>query len=61
MTPEEKEEQSLWSSPTWFPLGTYNKGDVVRYGEALYQCIESHYGEASWSPPESPNLWKRIR
>lgn len=61
MTEEEIEEQSLWNSPTWFPLGMYDVGDIVRYGTALYQCIESHYGESDWNPADYPKLWKRIR
>lgn len=61
MTEEEIEEQSLWNAPAWFPLGTYSKGDIVRYGVALYECLESHYGESEWNPADNPKLWKRIR
>lgn len=61
MTEEEIEEQSLWTAPAWFALGTYNKGDIVRYGVALYECLEGRYGESEWNPADNPNLWKRIR
>lgn len=61
MTAEEKEERSPWASPAWFPLGSYDVGDIVRYGEALYECIEAHFGESNRNPADCPKLWKRIR
>ena len=61
MTEEEIEEQSLWNSPTWFPLGAYDVGDLVRYDMAVYRCKEAHYGETEWNPKDCPRLWERIR
>lgn len=60
MSEKDAEESYLWASPAWFPLGTYNVGDVVRYEMALYRCKEAHYGESEWNPRDNPRLWEKI-
>lgn len=50
MTAEEKEEQSLWSSPAWYEEGEYHTGETVRDGTRIYRCKEDHYAAAENRP-----------
>ena len=45
----------------WSENGTYNIGDLRRYGEdeaKLYKCLQAHTSQANWTPDVSPSLWK---
>lgn len=35
-------------------------GDVLRHGEHLYRCLQSHTSQADWPPDKAPSLWVQI-
>lgn len=43
--------------PEWKPNGTYEAGDRRQYEGGLYKCLQSHTGQADWSPDAAPSLW----
>lgn len=45
----------------WTERGHYAKGDVLRYGDGIYRCLQGHDGQASWTPDQAHSLWVRIR
>lgn len=45
--------------PEWKPA-EYSDGDRVRYGGALYRCIQSHSISATWTPTDAPSLWAEV-
>lgn len=47
------------TGPTWASGTTYAAGKVVVYGNALYQCISSHYSSDSNAPPNA-TYWKSV-
>jgi chitinase len=44
----------------WEENHDYHVGDRVIYDQKLYECLEAHTSEATWTPPETPALWKLI-
>lgn len=39
----------------------YNKGDLVIYDSAIYQCKRTHYSQPGWNPKAAPMFWKFIK
>jgi len=46
--------------PEWAPYTNYTTGDLVTYGGATYQCIQSHMSLPGWEPANVPALWKLV-
>lgn len=46
--------------PAWQPEGNYAGGDRVRYGGALYRCLQSHAAQSDWTPDAAVSLWVEI-
>ena len=46
--------------PAWRPDSGYAAGDRVRYGGALYRCLQSHTSQSDWSPSVAASLWVAI-
>lgn len=38
----------------------YTAGNVRRYGEKLYKCIQAHTSQEDWTPDISVSLWRNI-
>ena len=49
-------EQSLLFSE-WEPGISYSEGQLRRYGDTLYRCVQAHTSQADWTPPATPALW----
>lgn len=52
---EVKELYELWKTAT-----EYVVGDIRRYAEKLYRCLQAHTSEDNWSPDVVPALWVEI-
>ena len=46
---------SEWAYPV-----SYTTGQIRRYGEALYKCIQVHTSQEDWTPPAASSLWSLI-
>lgn len=46
--------------PAWHEDKEYAAGDVVRYGELVYRCLQAHQAQAAWTPAAAPSLWARV-
>lgn len=60
LAPTLTDEQALtvpWAFQPWSPDGEYSQGDRRTYNGALYRCLQSHSGQAGWSPEAAPSLW----
>ena len=44
----------------WEPEITYTSGNIRRYGEQLYRCLQAHTSQADWTPDKAVSLWTRI-
>lgn len=44
----------------WEATGTYEVGDLRRYGGLLYRCLTAHQGQDSWTPDAASSLWVRV-
>jgi len=44
----------------WEPGVSYSIGNIRRYEEKLYQCIQAHVSQQDWTPPVATSLWKNI-
>ena len=49
-------EQSLLFAE-WEPGIAYAVGQLRRYGDTLYKCVQAHTSQADWMPPATPALW----
>lgn len=49
-------EQSLLFAE-WEPNIAYSVGQLRRYGDTLYKCVQAHTSQADWTPPATPALW----
>ena len=49
-------EQSLLFAK-WEPGVSYTVGQLRRYGDTLYRCVQAHTSQADWTPPAVPALW----
>ena len=43
----------------WEPNVNYVIGNLRRYGEKLYKCVQAHTSQADWAPDKTPALWVR--
>ena len=41
----------------WEPNVNYVIGNLRRYGEKLYKCVQAHTSQADWTPDAVPALW----
>ena len=46
--------------PAWRADRSYAAGDVVRYGEYVYRCLQAHKAQEGWAPGLAPSLWARV-
>lgn len=44
----------------WTYPAAYKVGNIRRYGEKLYRCLEEHTSQETWTPDASPSLWVAI-
>ena len=49
-------EQSLLFAE-WEPDVAYDVGQLRRYGDALYRCVQAHTSQTGWEPDKTPALW----
>lgn len=46
--------------PQWaYPI-KYTVGQIRRYGDDLYKCLQDHESQESWMPDVSPSLWVKV-
>lgn len=46
--------------PAWRADKAYAAGDVVRYGENAYRCLQAHQAQEGWAPGLAPSLWAKV-
>ena len=46
--------------PAWRADRAYAAGDVVRYGEYVYRCLQAHQAQEGWAPGLAPSLWAKV-
>ena len=44
----------------WEPEVDYVPGNIRRYGELLYRCLQAHRSQADWAPDAAVSLWSKI-
>ena len=44
----------------WAPGTRYLPGEIRRYEEPLYRCVQEHTSQEDWTPDITPALWTRI-
>ena len=57
------DEQALKAAaiyPAWSAEDTYDAGERVRFGGALYKCLQGHTAQADWTPTAAPSLWAKV-
>lgn len=57
------DEQALKAAalyPAWSAEDTYDAGERVRFGGALYKCVQAHAAQADWTPAAAPSLWAKV-
>lgn len=57
------DEQALKAAalyPAWSAEDTYDAGERVRHGGALYKCLQGHTAQADWTPTAAPSLWAKV-
>ena len=57
------DEQALKAAalyPAWSAEDTYDAGERVRFGGALYKCLQGHTAQADWTPTAAPSLWTKV-
>ena len=51
--------QSIY--PAWNGEGVQYQPDYkVRFGDALYKCLQAHTSQADWAPDVAPSLWAKV-
>lgn len=44
--------------PTWNPnIGSVEKGQVYRYQDKTYRCVQAHTTQEGWEPDKTPAMW----
>lgn len=43
----------------WEPNIDYAVGNLRRYGDALYKCIQAHRSQDDWTPDAAVSLWAK--
>ena len=57
------DEQALKAAalyPAWSAEDTYDAGERVRHGGALYKCLQGHTAQSDWTPAAAPSLWAKV-
>ena len=57
------DEQALKAAalyPAWSAEDTYDAGERVRFGGALYKCLQGHTAQPDWTPTAAPSLWAKV-
>ena len=49
-------EQSMLFA-AWAPDVSYAVGQLRRYGEKLYRCVQAHTSQTGWEPDAAASLW----
>ena len=44
----------------WVANYDYRQGNIRRYGNKLYKCLQSHRSQDDWTPDVTASLWKVI-
>lgn len=44
----------------WSENCAYTVGNIRRYGEELYKCVQAHTSQGDWTPNVTASLWKKI-
>lgn len=44
----------------WASDIAYAAGNIRRYGEQLYRCLQAHSSQTDWTPDKAVSLWTRI-
>ena len=57
---DEQAETVIDAFPAWAAGIAYEVGKRVRYGGALYRCVQAHTSQADWTPDVAVSLWTRI-
>lgn len=52
---EHPELFSEWAFPV-----EYKAGNIRRYNENLYKCLQNHTSQEDWNPEASVSLWKKV-
>lgn len=52
------EHTELFAS--WEPGVNYIIGNIRRYGDKLYKCIQAHPSQTGWEPDVAVSLWRGI-
>lgn len=49
------EQSMLFAS--WAADVAYTVGQLRRYGDKLYRCVQAHTSQTGWEPPAAASLW----
>ena len=49
------EQATLFSE--WVPGVKYAVGQLRRYGDTLYRCVQEHTSQEGWEPDKAASLW----
>ena len=49
------EQSALFSE--WVPGVKYAVGQLRRYGDTLYRCVQEHTSQEGWEPDKAASLW----
>ena len=49
------EQAALFSE--WVPGVKYAVGQLRRYGDTLYRCVQEHTSQEGWEPDKAASLW----
>lgn len=49
------EQATLFSE--WVPGVKYAVGQLRRYGDTLYRCVQEHTSQEGWDPDKAASLW----
>ena len=52
------EHAALFSD--WVPGVAYITGNIRKYNNNLYKCVQAHTSQADWTPDAAPSLWIKI-
>lgn len=44
----------------WEPAIKYAVGNIRRYDDKLYRCIQAHISQPDWTPDATPAMWRNI-
>lgn len=44
----------------WAPGVAYSAGQIRKYNDALYKCVQPHTAQTEWTPESAQSLWARV-